>query len=117
MTSWPCSASSAAATDESTPPDIATTIRTYLLTPTTHLACCPECLWFPRQPTKFLDQPWQDLDDAVDFFLGRVHSQAEAQRVLRAVGRKAHRAQDVRRFKRSRRTRRACRHGHAFQIE
>ena len=27
MTSWPCSASSAAATDESTPPDIATTIR------------------------------------------------------------------------------------------
>jgi hypothetical protein len=27
MTSCPCSASSAAATDESTPPDIATTIR------------------------------------------------------------------------------------------
>src|SRR5262249_8262832 len=27
MTSWPCSASSAAATDESTPPDIATTMR------------------------------------------------------------------------------------------
>src|SRR2546428_5705525 len=26
MTSWPCSASSAAATDESTPPDMATTI-------------------------------------------------------------------------------------------
>src|SRR5882757_3422089 len=35
MTSWPCSASSAAATDESTPPDIATTIRTFLLTPST----------------------------------------------------------------------------------
>src|SRR3989442_15335916 len=27
MTSWPCSASRAAATDESTPPDIATTMR------------------------------------------------------------------------------------------
>src|SRR5262245_63484608 len=27
MTSWPCSASRAAATEESTPPDIATTIR------------------------------------------------------------------------------------------
>src|SRR5215510_15713673 len=33
MTSWPCSASSAAATDESTPPDIATTIRTFLPAP------------------------------------------------------------------------------------
>src|SRR5712692_8053750 len=31
MTSWPCSASSAAATDESTPPDMATTIRMFLL--------------------------------------------------------------------------------------
>src|SRR2546428_8311069 len=31
MTSWPCSASSAAATEESTPPDIATTIRIFWL--------------------------------------------------------------------------------------
>src|SRR2546425_5208411 len=31
MTSCPCSASSAAATDESTPPDMATTIRMFLL--------------------------------------------------------------------------------------
>src|SRR5436190_3201068 len=62
MTSWPCSASSAAATDESTPPDIATTIRTFVLTPSTvyhegtkknheghepfctERASCPSCL-------------------------------------------------------------------------
>ena len=36
MTSWPCSASSAAATDESTPPDIATTMRIV------RLDCCHE---------------------------------------------------------------------------
>src|SRR5881628_2964904 len=38
MTSWPCSASSAAATDESTPPDMATTIRIGMPTTAFHEA-------------------------------------------------------------------------------
>src|SRR5580765_115103 len=118
MTSWPCSASRAAATDESTPPDIATTIRMLFdLTsgwPRKHeghevsrrcflYSTCFVCLrvlrvfvaCLPCQSTKFLDQPRQDLDDSIDVFLRREHAEAEAERILRPVRREAHRTQDM----------------------
>src|SRR5215831_4297075 len=138
MTSWPCSASSAAATDESTPPDIATTMRTVVSIteePRSHekhegsrrrfvYGTCFVPLRVPCvfvvslcQSAKFLDEPRQDLDDAVDLCLCRVDAEAEAERVLRPVWRKAHRSQHVRRFERSRRASRSGRHGHAFQVE
>src|ERR1019366_3662190 len=68
MTSWPSSASSAAATDESTPPDIATTI----------LATSHRC--FPRQPAQLVHQVRQERDDAVDFLGRREQPETETQR-------------------------------------
>src|SRR5436309_7560043 len=116
MTSWPCSASSAAATDESTPPDIATTMRIVLCphhgSSRSHeepevprrilvqrffvsLRVLREDPWrlsaardrlLPCQSSQFFHQPRQYLDDAVDFLFGRKHAETEAQRVLRPVG-------------------------------
>src|SRR6266850_1668252 len=132
MTSWPCSASSAAATDESTPPDIATTIlicaagphprRLSRLAHARRGTCRNDPLavatrtssWFrgcvlsrgrlSSEAAEFLHKPRQHVDDAIDFLLGRKHPEAEAQRVLCPVRRQTHRAQDVRRFERPRRT-------------
>src|SRR5467141_1242220 len=105
MTSWPCSASRAAATDESTPPDIATTI---LATSADALLC---------EPADLCDQPWQHLNHAIDFALGRIQPQTEAQGVLRPVRREAHRAQHVRGLERARRAGRSGRHRDAFEVE
>src|SRR6187431_1316941 len=93
MTSWPCSASSAAATDESTPPDIATTIRTVS-------AGC-RGLRPAGQPAKLLHEPRQHREHPVDLLAGRKQPEAEPQRVLRPVGRKTHGAQHVRRLERA----------------
>src|SRR5438132_12061319 len=109
MTSWPCSASSAAATDESTPPDIATTIRMGSRTnattkPRRHeeefvrerlRVFVPSWLHSGRyrlssQPAELLHQPRQHLDDAIDFLLGGQHPQTETQRVLRPVRGQSH---------------------------
>src|SRR5438552_13394334 len=116
MTSWPCSASSAAATDESTPPDMATTIRTLLLTPASVLARC-RYLGLPGQSSKLFHQARQNLNHPIDLGIRREHAEAEAQRVLRAVRRKAHRAQDVGRLERARGACRSGRHGDAFEVE
>src|SRR5262245_46768757 len=116
MTSCPWSASNAAATEESTPPDIATTIRigndrlsrTRLPTRGARLL---------REPAQLLDQSRQHRDDAIDVGVGREHSEAEAQRVLRAMSREPHRPQDVRRLERARRTRGTGRHRDALEVE
>src|SRR5438874_12923939 len=112
MTSWPCSASSAAATDESTPPDIATTIRivqkprrrhehTKDLKDTKYTpfffvlfvrSCCSWCRRscgsrLSGQAAELLDEPRQHFDHAVHFLFRRKHPEAEAQRALRPVRR------------------------------
>src|SRR6476646_841680 len=128
MTSWPCSASRAAATDESTPPDIATTMRMFWMPvyPMNHLCgslfsarlwCSRRDSRFSRQPSQFLDEPRQHLDHPLDFLAGREHAEAEAKRVLRAVRREPHRAQHVGRLERSGRACRSGRHGDPFEIE
>src|SRR5258706_15892237 len=121
---WPCSASRAAATEESTPPDIATTIR-ILLTILTLCAgphprapaaarssarrvClsrlsakCRVLSCFLGEPAQFLHQAGNDGDDSVYLFVGRIQPEAEAKRILRAVRGEAHRLQHVRRLERA----------------
>src|SRR5262245_3863634 len=103
MTSCPWSASNAAATEESTPPDIATTIRMddYRLLTTDYRLPTTDSR-FLRQAPQFLHQRRQHPDDAIDVGVGREHPEAEAQRVLGAVRRKPHRAQHMRRLERPR---------------
>src|SRR5205809_4125418 len=104
MTSCPCSSSRAAATDESTPPDMATTIRMVDARKTrkrmVSLSCVSWIRWSHqhrlfRQAAQLLDQARQHLDDAVHFLVVRKQAEAEPQRVLRAMRRQAHRAQHV----------------------
>src|SRR6476469_3559866 len=80
VTSWPASAARAAATAESTPPDIAA--RTFMRSP-------------PRGPRALDDGP-DGLDDGVDVGLGRRVAEREAQRVARRLVGAAHGQQDVR---------------------
>src|SRR5205823_2148558 len=126
MTSWPCSASSAAATDESTPPDIATTMRIVRDQPRKHETTKRTKTTIHTEPTEPAEMgdsgcarrgAAKHCDDAVYFFGGRKHPEAEAKRVLRPVRRKPHRAQHVRRLQRARRAGRACRYGDTFEIE
>src|SRR4029434_3770591 len=88
MTSWPCSASRAAATDESTPPDIATTIL---------IDRVIRSLLFPAayrgQASQFLDKRRQRFDHAIDVGLGIRGAEAESDRSQRARVREAHRLQ------------------------
>src|SRR4249919_1169889 len=97
MTSWPCSASRAAATDESTPPDIATTMR-IIQKPRDNVVAFLSRRRSPGQRSQLLDNRRQQRGDPVDLFFGREHSQAESQGVLRPVRRKAHGAEDMRRL-------------------
>src|SRR5919197_3867179 len=106
MTSWPCSASSAAATDESTPPDIATTMRICLLCSSScpsSSSCLRGCLFAQLaahgdallgEPAKLLNEPRQHLNHAIDFRLRREGAEAEAERVLRAVRWQSHGTHD-----------------------
>src|SRR6476660_8150777 len=99
ITSWPCSTSSAAATEESTPPDIATTIRMYsrdsfFTKPRgtrsirkhwrSSCSSCSSChrdermmlrsyrRRLLRQPPQLLDEPRQDVHHPVDLFSRRI---------------------------------------------
>ena len=142
MTSWPCSASSAAATDESTPPDIATTIRmsAYSPGPRRHentkiheenamfSSCVSSCLRVfvvtvmrsPAccvRPRSFSTRRGSTSTTRSTSSCVENMPEAEAQRVLRAVRRQAHRLQHVRRLERARRAGRSGRHGDAFEIE
>ena len=114
-TSWPASASRAAATDESTPPDMATTIRIARLAVTTRPTSARH--GHPGQRPQLVHQRRQHPKHAVDFGLGVGRSEAEAKRALRAAGRQPHRLEHVRGLERSRRARRPGRHGDAFEVE
>src|SRR6476660_5620188 len=100
MTSCPSSARSAAATDESTPPDIATTIRIRcrLDPPRRHedtknavskkssrLRVFVASHGLARQPAELLDEPREDVGDTVNRGFGRVRAEAEAQGILRPM--------------------------------
>src|SRR5262249_22698679 len=114
MTSWPSSARRAAATEESTPPDIATTTRTVTLPTVPHRLGVGRLLARERQVTKLLNQTRQDVKHAVDLGVRREEPQAEPKRVLRTVGGKAHGPQHVRRLEGARRAGRARRDGDAL---
>src|SRR6478672_10250651 len=80
VTSWPASAARAAATAESTPPDMAA--RTFM----------------ERSPARGpgpLDDGTDRLDEGVDVGLGGGGAEREAQRVPRRLGGAPHREQDV----------------------
>src|SRR5438093_3835336 len=107
MTSWPSSASMAAATDESTPPDMATAIRIFQRSSSaTKTRRHEENLvfraaqdlvflrvfvssWLDNSPSseipELLDKPGHHGDDPIDLLFGREHPQTEPQRVLRPV--------------------------------
>src|SRR6476469_4640604 len=70
VTSWPASAARAAATAESTPPDMAATT----LTPASQ-----------RDPPRSLDRGTDRLDQRVDVGRGRGTAEGEPQRVSRAL--------------------------------
>src|SRR6185312_9736917 len=132
MTSCPSSARSAAATDESTPPDIATTMRMCsILDQPRRLEDTKTSLYknascfrgfvashdLAGETAQLLDQARQDPRDEVNLGLGGESAEAESQRVLRSMRRQPHRLQHVRRFERPRRAGRASRHRDAFQVE
>src|SRR5688572_12094981 len=106
MTSWPCCARSAAATDESTPPDIATTTRMVLGLP-------PGARHHPR----FGHYRREAGEQVVHVGVAVCGSQADPDRVLGPVRRKTHGAQDVRGLERAGRAGGAGRDGNPLEIE
>src|SRR4051812_45980019 len=84
MTSCPCKVSSAAATDESTPPDIATTIRTS----GPHPRAC--------KAAQLLDDGRELRYDEIDLCVCIAGAEAQPDGVLCAGGGKPHRAEYVR---------------------
>src|SRR6476660_4322054 len=101
MTSCPSRTRSAAATDESTPPDIATTIFTSS----------------PDQRSQLLDGGGELRQECIDLGVGVAGAEAEADLILRPMRGQSHRAKDVGRLERSRRARRPCRHGEPFEVQ
>ena len=105
ITSWPCRARSAAATDESTPPDMATTMRISQCCNAAALSCqnC-ECWKFrltsaaatvsiaalpsrPRERAQLFDDCRQLREQVVHLGVGVAGAEAEANGVLRPVRR------------------------------
>src|SRR5690348_1160636 len=87
MTSYPCSTRRAAATELSTPPDIATRTR---LRPAKH----------HRELAYLLHHPGEDLRDACDVGGGALVPQGKAEGPERHVARDPHRLHHVRRLHR-----------------
>src|SRR5688572_17431045 len=104
MTSWPCAARSAAATEESTPPDIATTTR---MSP-----CSNSC-----DRPQFLDDRRHLREEIINIRVGVPGAQTDPDRVLGAVRGEAHCAQDVRRLEGTGRARGTRGHRDPFEIE
>ncbi len=107
MTSWPASTSRLAATDESTPPDIATTTRMVSGGPR---RCGRDGEAWSRGAGRM------PTTKSISC-LGRPGTEAEAQRIARAGRGQSHRPQHVRRLERSGRAGRSGGHGDAFEIE
>src|SRR3954451_12744368 len=86
ITSCPSSARSAAATDESTPPDIATTIfMGFKKLPSSAARSARRAGAGPGEASQLSNESRKRVDDAIDLHLGRKQPEAETQRVLRAV--------------------------------
>src|SRR5581483_4020539 len=111
ITSWPWSASMAAATDESTPPDMATTILIVLL-----YDFRPRGFAGRHLPEPF-DDGGEDRDDVIDLLLCIGRAQAEADGVLRPVQRESHRLEHVRRLQRAGRAGGPGRYGDTFEVQ
>src|SRR4051794_22991667 len=88
VTSWPASWARAAATAESTPPDMAATTLT---------GGSPPASWDAGAPGT-LDGRADRLDERVDVGLGRRATEGEPQRVASTLVVESHREQDVRRL-------------------
>src|SRR6478752_3270878 len=84
MTSYPCRTSSAAATEESTPPLIATSTRS-------RISCSHRC-----EPARLLHEHREHLHDAIDARFAAQRAEAEPDRRLRDVGRGAKGLEHVR---------------------
>src|SRR5262245_27448889 len=107
MTSWPCSARRLAATDESTPPDIATTTRM-----SAHRGRDAA-----SQPAQLGDERWKNAEDEVNFGRRGRGPETEAQGIARPRRRESHRAQDVRGLEGAGGACRSGRDGDAFEVE
>src|SRR4051812_42992797 len=99
-TSWPCSVRSAAATDESTPPDIATRTRVMSAcseTPSRHPDALAEGVGGEDRGggARSGDHPRDDLDGRVDLVVRGSSPERDAQRATRLLLRVAHGGQDV----------------------
>src|SRR6478735_4842084 len=98
ITSCPCSASRAAATDESTPPDIATTIfipkSRKQLAPRSCLCLCSNGC--PGEAAELFHDTRQHTDHVIDIGLGVGAAETEANRVLCPMHGEAHGLQHVR---------------------
>src|SRR5690242_5670594 len=104
----------AAATDESTPPDMATTMRMIPLRRRDRSRVSGLAGGDLPQP---FDDGRQEGDDVVDLFGGVRGAEAEPDRVLGAMEREPHRLQDVRWFQCTRRAGGSGGDRDAFQIE
>src|SRR6188474_3718449 len=120
ITSWPASARSAAATDESTPPDMATTTlivcRSFqrrdrqdakgyfrsVCFASSRLCVETSTRAHGGEASQLRHDSRQDRNDVIDLCLGVAGAQAEADGVLRAMARQVHRFQHVGWFERTR---------------
>src|SRR4051812_31345479 len=106
MTSCPSRASSAAATDESTPPLIATTMR---MTVTPSSAA--------DQRAKLVDRGRQFGEERVHLLVSVACPETESNGVLRTMRRESHRAQHVRRLQGPGGAGRSRRYGESLEIQ
>src|ERR1700733_1130206 len=105
-TSWPCSTRRAAATEESTPPDIATRTR-----------MDPVCHRGSAAPAQRSDDRGHHVEGAVDFCVGGRVPEREADRTGGQPGCDAHRGQHVARLERAAGTGRPAGDAHPLPAE
>src|SRR5215218_9608779 len=91
ITRWPCSTSSAAATDESTPPDMATSTVRF------SIATTPSVRFDEGERAHPLDERRQRAEHAVDLLRRRLTPQREADGRTRDLVRDPHLGEHVRR--------------------
>src|SRR6187401_2384624 len=106
MTSCPARTSKPAATDESTPPDIATTTR---MASGAHLRA--------RETSQLVDDRRKFRHDEFDVRVGVTGSETQADGILCPRRGQTHRPKYVRWFERARRAGRPRRNGDSFEIE
>ncbi len=117
VTSCPCSSSSAAATDESTPPLMATSTRRPARRPARRSPCRSPCQAGTAAPRSPCDGVRDHLERAVDVGVGGREAEAQAHRGGRLRQREAHRGEHVRRLRGARRAGRTRRRAQALDVE